>query len=151
MEHIFTVNNARCSKLLLPTSILSSNSNITSPPSTASSYINTSKAIAQQKKALEWYEQLAPTLERKKRIQKAQDELALDDWSGIDVSMLDSEMQHKLLIEANGSIKQTKVPIEDQCKADSTGNSDDGNSELCSHLTNIDENTKLDIHSKQPE
>jgi len=64
MEHIFTVTNARHTKLFLPANILSSNSSLTKPLSTASSYSYNSKIVAQQKKALEWYEQLAPTSER---------------------------------------------------------------------------------------
>jgi len=155
MEHIFTVTNSRHTKLFLPANILSSNSNMTEPLSTALSYSYSSKIIAQQKKALEWYEQLPPTSERKKRIQKAQNELALDDWSDIDVSMLDSEMQQKLLIEATESIKQTKISTEDslsQCNADSAGNNDDEVFELRSHDANPDGSTKnsmLEFHSKQ--
>jgi len=85
--------------------------------------------ISQQKKALEWYEQLAPNSDRKRRIQKAQDELALDDWSDIDVSTLDSKMQQKLINEAQLLSKETKLSTDDASLGQSNANAVD-NSEM---------------------
>ena len=67
--------------------------------------------VSHQKMALKQYEaeqkqQLAKpkknkeVIEHKKRIQEAKDELKMEDWSGLDTSLLDIEKQKKLLEEA---------------------------------------------------
>ena len=149
MEHIFTVSNASHTKLFLPASILSLTSDMTKPLSATSSYSSTSEIIniAQQKKILEWYEQLA---DRKKRIQKSQEELALDDWSGID------EVQQKQLNEADESMKETKVSTNvalGHSNTDVVVNGDDNEVfELHNHVSNTDEspkNSTLEFHSEQ--
>ena len=47
-------------------------------------------------------------VEQQKRIQEAKDELKMEDWSGIDVSLLDIEKQKKILEEATHAKKIQK-------------------------------------------
>ena len=79
-------------------------------------------AVAHQKMALKQYEavqkqQLAKPkknkemIEHKKRIQEAKDELKMEDWSGLDTSLLDIEKQKKLFEEATHGRKMQEESI----------------------------------------
>ena len=78
-------------------------------------------AVAQQQIALKLYEEeqkqkLAKPkkkkqemIEHQKRVQKAKDELQMEDWSSLDVSLLDIEKQKKLFEEATHEKKLEKL------------------------------------------
>ena len=90
------MTNASYTKLFFPANLISPRS-IYNLTRTKSNHNDSFQVIAEQEKALA---QLPVNPDRSKRIQKAKEEIALDDWSTVDESMLDSEVQEKLLNEA---------------------------------------------------
>ncbi|XP_065915051.1 dual specificity protein kinase splB-like isoform X2 [Dysidea avara] len=112
-KECFKLANASHTKLFFPASMLTSNSTMVKQMSSASNYSDDSGTIAKQKKALAFYEHVLVNSDKKKRIQKSKEEIALDDWSTIDESMLDSKLQEKLLNEASQLKQKNKVVCDD--------------------------------------
>ena len=87
------MTDASYTKLFFPANLIPPCS-IYDPMSAKSSHSNTFEVAEKA------FAQLSTNSERSKRIQKAKEEIALDDWSTLDESMLDSEIQERLLNEA---------------------------------------------------
>ena len=97
----FTTVKPHHAKLFLPTELVRRNShekNFSEP--------DTKSVI---KKSLVQPRENKEAMDRQKRIIKAKDQLKLEDWSGLDVSMLDIEKQKKILEEITQTKKLQKV------------------------------------------
>ena len=124
-EECFKVTDPSHTKLFFPAITLASQSTSAAKmPNTVSSItdnVSNAEFIVEQKKAFQKYEQLPSNSDKNKRIQKAKEEIALDDWSTIDESMLDNETQEKLLNEA----KQMKNSTSDSYRAKHSDSEDE--------------------------
>ena len=88
------MTNASHTKLFFPGSLLIPNLNACELTTTSNCEL-----IAEQEKAFLQYKQLLFDSDKEKRIQRAKEEVRLDDWSTVDVSILDREKQEKILNE----------------------------------------------------
>ena len=114
------MTNASYTKLFFLANLITSCS-IYNLTRTKSNHNDSFPVIAEQEKA---FAQLPANPDRSKRIQKAKEEIALDDWSTVDESMLDSEVQEKLLNEAKLLKQESKAASDSFNVGTSTVNGD---------------------------